>query len=157
MKKLALSFKYAFCGIGFCIKSCRNFRIHMVAAAYVWYFSRFYGNDTVIDSLLLIIFALVLAAEAINCALEQVCNTITTEKNTYIKHAKDAAAGAVLITALFAAAVWFMFYFRIQAISEIYMYIVSSPLRLILFTLSVVISVLFIFYEDILKNGKERN
>ena len=47
--------------------------------------------------------ALVLAAEALNTAVEQACNAITREHNPAIKAAKDVAAGAVLIAAIASA------------------------------------------------------
>lgn len=157
MKKLLLSFKYAFGGIFFCIKTCRNFRIHMVAASYALFFIRFCSNDIFIYSLVLAICALVLSLEAVNCALEQLCNAYTSKYNKFIKYAKDAAAGAVLIAALAAAAVGIMLFFQKSVLSEIYAYFSASLLRTALLILSVIVSILFIFFKDIFKNGKKRN
>jgi len=47
----------------------------------------------------------VLAAEALNTAVEKLADRITTEKDEDIRLAKDVAAAAVLVTAIAAAAV----------------------------------------------------
>lgn len=121
------------------------------------YFSRFYGYGAAEDCILFAIIALVLCSEGINCALEQTCDAVTLNDNSFIKHAKDAAAGAVLICAFSAAVIGLRLYFRISVLSEICRYFLSSPLRLILLLLSAIMSVLFIFYKDIFKNGTKTN
>ena len=47
----------------------------------------------------------VLAAEGINSAIEALCDRVSTEYDEAIKHAKDLAAGAVLILAVMSVAV----------------------------------------------------
>ena len=61
LKKLFKSFVYAFSGICNCIKTCRNFRIHTVAAAFVLYLSGFYDFTPEKYALLFILIGLVLA------------------------------------------------------------------------------------------------
>ena len=51
---------------------------------------------------LLLISALVLALETINSAIEKLCDLYTKETHPQIKRIKDIAAGAVLISAIFA-------------------------------------------------------
>lgn len=46
--------------------------------------------------------ALVTSAECLNTAVERACDVADPERNPLIKQAKDAAAGAVLLTAAFA-------------------------------------------------------
>lgn len=46
--------------------------------------------------------ALVTSAECLNTAVERVCDVADPQFNPLIKQAKDAAAGAVLLTAAFA-------------------------------------------------------
>lgn len=48
---------------------------------------------------------MVLAAEAFNSAIEALGDAVSPDYNTHIKHAKDLAAGAVLLTAIAAAIV----------------------------------------------------
>ena len=52
---------------------------------------------------LLLAMALVWTAEACNTAIELACDAITREQHPLVGHAKDVAAGAVLLAAIFAA------------------------------------------------------
>ena len=51
----------------------------------------------------LIFFALVLSLELVNTAVEACVDLVTDEKKPLAKLAKDTAAGAVLVSAIFAA------------------------------------------------------
>ena len=51
----------------------------------------------------MLLFAIVLSLELVNTAIEAVVDLVTEEKKPLAKKAKDAAAGAVLISAIFAA------------------------------------------------------
>lgn len=157
MKKLIYGFRNAFVGIIFCIKTCRNFRIHMVFAAYVLYFSRFYELDTATFAVLILTISLVLTLEALNCALEQVCNALTTKYNIMIKHAKDAAAGAVLIAAIFAAVIGVCVFYDPPTVIGIYNYFILVPIRAAVLIITLALSIIFIFYKDIFKSGKQRD
>lgn len=101
--KLTFSFKYAFEGIISTIKEERNMFIHflisiivVIAGVYV----RLSLNEWLIC---LLLFAIVLSLELINTAIENTVDLVTTKKNKKAKIAKDAAAGAVLIAAIFAS------------------------------------------------------
>lgn len=154
MKSFLLSFKYAVRGVWYCINTCRNFRIHLVAAAYILYFKGFYNFDRASEAVILTVIASVLVCEGINCAIEQVCNACTEEYNDKIKHAKDAAAGAVLITALFAVTVGIELFWQPAVFKQIFDYFAGDFLKLCLFILSLIVSMLFIFCKDIFKNEK---
>ncbi len=156
MKRLVLSFKYAISGIWFCIKSSRNFRIHTVAAAYMLYFARFFDFGKNEKVLLFLVIASVISLEGINSAIEQLCNSITTEKCRWIRQAKDAAAGMVLIAAICAVASAVVLFSDISAIRAVFVYFSVIP-RLLMLVLSALCSVLYIFYEDIFLNGKKRD
>jgi diacylglycerol kinase len=56
----------------------------------------------------LILSALVFFAELVNTAIESVVDLTTTEFSELAKVAKDCAAGAVLVLAVFAVIVWSM-------------------------------------------------
>lgn len=57
-----------------------------------------------------IVIGAVLAAEAINSAIEALADLVSPEYNAAIKKTKDLAAGAVLITAIAAAIVGFIIF-----------------------------------------------
>lgn len=101
--KLNYSFKYAFEGIITTIKEERNMFIHFLIAIIVvitGIYVRLSLNEWFIC---LLLFALVFSLELINTAIENTVDLVTTKKNKKAKVAKDAAAGAVLIAAIFAS------------------------------------------------------
>lgn len=101
--KLTFSFKYAFEGIVTTIKEERNMFIHFLIAIIVvitGVYVRLSLNEWLIC---LLLFALVFSLELINTAIENTVDLVTTKKNKKAKLAKDAAAGAVLIAAIFAS------------------------------------------------------
>ena len=103
--KLLKSFYYSFCGLWYCIKNERNFRIHITAVVTVLIFSNLYGLPREQYPLILLVLALVPALEAINTAIEKAVDTATCEKQKSAKIAKDAAAAGVLIGAIGAVAI----------------------------------------------------
>ena len=101
--KLIFSFKYAFEGIITTIKEERNMFIHFLIAIIVvitGIYVRLSLNEWFIC---LLLFALVFSLELINTAIENTVDLVATKKNKKAKLAKDAAAGAVLIAAIFAS------------------------------------------------------
>ena len=81
--------------------------------------------------------ALVLGLECFNTAIEKLCDSFCTEKSKTVGFAKDAAAGAVLIAALFSAAVGVMIFFKDDKLSAALSFLKEKPLcsGLILLTL----------------------
>ena len=140
------SFKYAFCGIIHCLKNERNMRFHTVAALYVLIFARFFHFTRSEWVLLLLTIGGVLAAEAVNTAIEEVCDKVSPEKNEHIRHAKDAAAGALLILAVFAVAIAVLLFGSIDGWKELFGFYVSHPVNLCALALSAVLSLLIIIH-----------
>ncbi len=154
IKKLFFSFKYAFSGLVYCIKNCRNFRIHTVAAFFVLYLSKFYSFSAAEYSILFLVVASVISAECFNTSIEQVCDAVTTDFSKQIKTAKDTAAAAVFCIAIFAVVIALKLFIDFDVFNQIYVYY-SSPLKLIFLSVSVILSIIYIFYEDIFKNAKQ--
>ena len=101
--KLTLSFKYSSEGIITTIKEERNMFIHFLIAIIVvitGIYVRLSLNEWFIC---LLLFALVFSLELINTAIENTVDLVATKKSKKAKMAKDAAAGAVLIAAIFAS------------------------------------------------------
>lgn len=154
VKKFLKGFTYAFSGLLFCIRSCKNFRFHLVAAAFVLYFSKHFDFDLSTYLALFILFAMVLSAEAFNTALEQVCDSITDKPLESIKHAKDAAAAAVLITAVFATVIAIILFLKDFKIIYVLIDYVTNPLKCIALLAALALSFIFVFCEGLYKNGK---
>ncbi len=123
-------FKYAFCGIIHCIKNERNMRFHTVAALYVLVFARFFAFSREDFALLMLTIGGVMSAEAVNTAIEELCDRVSPEYHTLIKHTKDAAAGAVLILAIFAAVTGIILFGNSEGLSTMYNFYITHPLNL---------------------------
>ena len=83
-------FLYAFSGIIHCIKNERNMRFHTVAALYVLIFARFFHFSRGEYILLLLTISSVMVLEAVNTAIEELCDKVSPERDEHIRHAKDA-------------------------------------------------------------------
>ncbi len=105
MKKVLLSLKNAFHGLVYCFKTQRNMTIHAFAGLFVLFLGIILKVS--ISGMLFLFTAImvVLIAEAFNTAIEKTIDLYIRERNHLAQVAKDVAAGAVLMTALFAVIV----------------------------------------------------
>lgn len=145
VRSLTRSFRYAFRGVWFCIRTGRNMRIHLVTAAYVIVFSNFFGLSPAEYAVLLLAVGLVITAEAINTAVEEIVNLHTQHYDNLARLAKDIAAGAVLICAIFAVAIGFILFYRPEKLREIVNILSTNLFGSIVFLVSLPVSVAFIF------------
>lgn len=148
LKNLLMSFVYAFRGIGYMIRNERNMRIHIVCLIYM--FSILIFSDWFIISkteyvLLLLASALVLAAETFNTAVENSVNLYGEERTVNGKIAKDAAAGAVLISAIFSVIIGIVIMFQPEAFMKMAEYFIANPIMIVVVIISLVIATVFIF------------
>lgn len=144
MKKQLKSFGCAIKGFFGAVCSEGHLRFHLVAAVYVLVFSSFYNFTAAQWAVLIILIALVIAAELVNTAIEDTCDAVTTEQNEKIGRAKDMAAGAVLVLSIAAAAIAVIFFWNLEVIKNIFAYFSQNTPMLILLIISAVVSVLFI-------------
>jgi len=100
VRKRARSFKYAFEGIKDFIRQEHNAWIHCFALVCVVVAGIVLGINRMEWVAIAIVSGNVLAAEAINTALEKLADYVCPEKHPAIKRTKDIAAAAVMITAL---------------------------------------------------------
>lgn len=145
MKKFLRGFKYATNGIMSVIKSEINFRVHIVMALYVLFFA-FIGEVSISEfATLCALIAIVLALELINTALEALCDRITRERDAIIGKVKDLCAGAVLISAIFAATAGLFIFLQENVLTTVFTLFGTSPAVLIGFLISIPIALLFMF------------
>lgn len=102
IKKFLKSFTYAFQGLKISAKVDQNIRFHLVAGTLVLILSFILKVPKA--ELMFVIFAIffVVIAEMINTAIEEMTNLIKIEHSEEARIAKDVAAGAVLLAAIFA-------------------------------------------------------
>lgn len=95
-------FSFAISGIISTIKSETNFKIHILAALLAIVMSMFFQVTANEWLWIALSIALVMLTELINTSIESLANMVSPEYHPLIKKTKDAAAGAVLIAAIFA-------------------------------------------------------
>ena len=101
-KPLLKTLSYGFDGIFYTLRHERNMVIHFLVMILVIIAGIVFKITFVEWGICFVLFALVLSLELMNTALENVVDLVTEEKKAKAKVAKDAAAGAVLVAALFA-------------------------------------------------------
>ena len=97
------SFHYALQGLLNAVRSERNMRIHIAAAMLVITAGFFLKVSQTEWMILLMCIGFVISLELMNTALEYVCNAAVPQFHPFIRHAKDMAAGAVLVAAIASA------------------------------------------------------
>ena len=106
LKARLLSFKYAFRGISLIFSTQANAQIHLLAVAVISGMGFWLGLDKTEWCLIVICYAMVLLAEGMNTALEFLTDLASPEQHPLAGKAKDAAAGAVLLTVIICGVVW---------------------------------------------------
>ncbi len=158
IKGLVLSFKYAFCGIATAIKNERNMRIHIVCMIYMYSFLTFTDWFVLTRqdwALLFVANALVVMGELINTAVESVVDLVTSERKPLAKIAKDTAAGAVLVGAIFAVCVGIAVLGQKDAFIKLFDYFSTHIFSLIIFILSFAVACVFMLCGFPKRKGKE--
>ena len=103
--RLVRSFGFAFAGLAHIVRTQPNVRIHLVAAVLVLVTALALRVPPAELAILALTVGFVLAAEALNTAIEAAVDAIGAPPSLAAKHAKDAAAAGVLIAAITAVAV----------------------------------------------------
>ena len=94
------SFSFALEGIGFMLRTQHNAWLHALATVAVIALGAWRGVSAADWRWLAVAIAMVWVAETINTAVEYMCDVLSPEYHQAVKHAKDIAAGGVLIAAL---------------------------------------------------------
>lgn len=110
-KNLIESFKNAISGILQTIRSERNMKIHILVLLSVLILSCLYKLTGIELLIILITIALVLICELFNTTVEKLIDLITDVYHPKAKIIKDAAAGAVLISAILSLMVAYIIFF----------------------------------------------
>ena len=151
MSSFLKSFVYAFRGLGFCLVNERNMRVHFCCLAYMVFFLLRYDFFVVTRTqaaILAVAAALVIVAEYINTAVERAVDTASKgEKTETARIAKDTAAGAVLAAAIFAVVTGIIILYQPEAFRALFAYYAANPVSLILFVLSFVLAICFMFID----------
>ncbi len=107
LRNLARSFSFAFEGVFYMFATQRNARIEAAIGVAVVAVAGWLRVSRGEWAILLLTIGAVLAAEALNTGIERMVDLLSPDQRQEAKHAKDAAAGAVLILSFAAAAIGF--------------------------------------------------
>jgi len=105
LRALIRSLRFAIAGVAYALRSEKNLQIHAAASVAAVVLGVICGISRAEWCAVLMAVGLVWAAELLNTAVERLADAVTREPNEQIGHAKDAAAGAVLVAAIIAAVV----------------------------------------------------
>jgi diacylglycerol kinase (ATP) len=99
IRKHHISFKNAFAGLVWALKTQPNFRVHIVCSFIAVSMGMFFRITPVEMAIILFTILLGMSGELINTALEAMTDLITTEWRKEAKIAKDVSAGMMLFIA----------------------------------------------------------
>ncbi|MGN7357769.1 diacylglycerol kinase family protein [Paenibacillus sp. SAF-054] len=106
------SFAYAAEGVRYALRTQRNMRIHAAAAVVVITAAALLHLSWARWVVLLLAITLVMVMELMNTAVECVVDLASPDVHPLAKAAKDTAAGAVLVAAIFAVAAGAVVFYR---------------------------------------------
>lgn len=153
-----MSFGYAFKGIFRTIANERNLRIHITCVIYmvsILLFTDWFTLSRTDWAVLMLACSSVIGGEIVNTAIENAVNLASEKYTEYGKIAKDAAAGAVLISAVFAVIVGIIILFQPEAFKAMYEYFKGNIHMFAVLVLSIIPATLFIFFGVPIKKGKK--
>ncbi|GIO27578.1 diacylglycerol kinase family protein [Ornithinibacillus bavariensis] len=99
-KKKSIGFTYAFSGLKEVFKSERNFRFHIISAILVIIAGFLLGFGLIEWMIAITVIGLVMTAEILNTAIEEIINYLRPEIHPAAKKIKDLAAAGVFIAAV---------------------------------------------------------
>ena len=102
---LVASFAFAFAGVAYLLRTQRNARIHVAAAAAACLVATWLRIARIEWAILVLTIACVLILEGLNTALEAVVDLASPQIHPLARIAKDVTAGMVLIAAIAAVIV----------------------------------------------------
>ncbi|MNO90551.1 Undecaprenol kinase [compost metagenome] len=111
-KSFLSSFGFAAEGIKYAMLTQRNMKVHGMVAVIVIIAAATLGVSPTQWLFLLLAITLVITAEMFNTALEAVVDLVSLDIQPLAKAAKDTAAGAVLLTAVFAVVIGIMIFYK---------------------------------------------
>jgi len=111
-RKLLDSFNNAMSGIIYTIKAERNMKIHIFGAVLILLLSAFYKLSLVEFSIILLAVGFVIVCELFNTGIEMIVDIIVDVYHPKAKIIKDAAAGAVFVSAITSLAVGYFIFFE---------------------------------------------
>lgn len=96
--------------------------------------------------MLFLAIGLVISSELMNTAVEAVVDMVSPSYSKGAGIAKDIAAGAVFVSAFFAAIIGIMLYLDFAVLKSILEFFLRYPIFIFVLVILIVLGILFIFY-----------
>jgi len=154
LKRLLASFNNAITGIIETVRTEANMKIHMVMAFIVLIMCLFFTLTRAEVGVLVLCVAFVMFAELINTALEYIVDLTAQHYHPLAKRAKDAAAGAVLVSAI--ASVLVGYVILSNKLSDINFNVISTIRRtdaLFVFFVLIIVFIVTIILKSLVGEG----
>ena len=131
-RSLLWSINYAIEGIVYALRTQRNMRLHVIAAAFVLASAILLDVTRLEMVALLFAIGFVLFTELVNTAIESAVDLSVQRFDPRAKIAKDVAAGGVLISSVIAVAVGYVIFFdrARDIVAEGFTVVLRSPVHL---------------------------
>jgi diacylglycerol kinase len=100
-----ISFKHAFDGLVYAVRTQPNFRFHLLATVVVVLLGVYFSLSTIEWLVLVFTINTVLVAEMVNTSIEAMVDLISLERRADAKVAKDVSSAMVLISATLSVAI----------------------------------------------------
>lgn len=143
IRKLRQSFQYALRGVLLCMRSERNFRIHLTAACYVTVFALLGRLEVTRFAMLALCFGVMMGAELMNTAIERLCDWKAAGYDRTVRDAKDIAAAGVFVCAVACAVIGVLFFAPL--VPGLVLSVLECPPLTVVFMLSIPLAIWFIF------------
>ena len=154
LKKLIDSFNHAINGIIDTVRTERNMKIHLIVALGVFLACFLFDVSKLEFLVLAITITMVIAAEMINTAIEAAIDMTTNYYHPLAKVAKNAAAGAVFITAINAIVIGYViFWDKLSNISYVVVHKVKNSEPYTIFIVLVIVCIATIIAKAIFGEG----
>ncbi|GGD71383.1 diacylglycerol kinase family protein [Paenibacillus nasutitermitis] len=110
MRRFIQSCGFAAAGIRLALRTQRHMRIHVTAALIVTATGMILGIRAMEWALLVLVMGVVICAELLNTAIENVVDLASPDIHPLAKAAKDTASGAVLVAVIAAIIIGFIIF-----------------------------------------------
>ncbi len=112
IKKTFNSFKFALRGVGFVWKEETNFGFIIFFAILALCIGYYFDFTLIEYSICVVIITMVMVAEMVNTAIEEICDKIEPNHSPVIGKIKDISSGFVLVTSLGAGIAGLLVFFN---------------------------------------------
>lgn len=145
LKAFFKSFTYAFSGVMHAVRHERNMRFHLCAAVTVLAVSAICGITRAELLAVVICISSVISAELINTAVENAVDAASKNISPKAKAAKDCAAGAVLICALFSAVCGTVIFINRERLTVLWKFFSGNLTAVLLLAVWLILAFMFVF------------